>query len=145
LHRISRFTQNIFLTLVLVVLLLTSCVCQDSDSEASNGSVGLPKEETLEETEPGQGHGVRSRFASFPSPNIKKRPRACLAESGKMAARTTPTGGAIGSSPSSSVEKDDGRDAEDSNSSQARVQEEGAPHDKNLPIGWVRVKLEPDW
>jgi hypothetical protein len=141
----SRFTRDIFLlTLVLVVPLLTSCVIQDSDSAASTESVCLPNV-TLEETGSGQGHGVRSRFAG-PSPN-RQRPRAsCLAESGQiMAARTTPTGGAIGSSPSSSVEKDDGRDAEDSNSSQARVQEEGAPHDKNLPIGWVRVKLEPDW
>jgi hypothetical protein len=49
-----------------------------------------------------------------------------------MAARTTPTGGAIGSSQSSSVEKDGGREKEDSKSSQAGVQEEEATHDKNL-------------
>jgi hypothetical protein len=60
-----------------------------------------------------------------------------------MAARTNQTGGgAIGSSPSS-VEKDGGPDEDDSKSSQAGVQEE-ATHDKNLPFGWKRVKLEPD-
>jgi hypothetical protein len=96
--------------------------------------VGLPNE-TLEEPVPGQGHGVSNRFAC-PSPNIK-RPRACLAESGKKAARTNPTGGAIGSSPSY-VDKDGGRDEEDSKSSQV-----GVTHNK-LPIGWKHVKLEPD-
>jgi hypothetical protein len=82
--------------------------------------VGLPNE-TLEEPDPGQGHGVSNRFAC-PSPNIK-RPRACLAESGKKAARTNPRRGAIGGSPGS-VARDGGRDEEDSKSSQARVQEE---------------------
>jgi hypothetical protein len=90
------------------------------DSEAITTSVGLPNE-TLEEPDPGQGHGVSNRFAC-PSPNIK-RPRACLAESGKKAARTNPRRGAIGGSPGS-VERDGGRDEEDSKSSQARVQEE---------------------
>jgi hypothetical protein len=82
--------------------------------------VGLPNE-TLEETEPKQGHGVRTRLACT-SPNIK-RPRACVAESGKKAARTNPRRGAIGGSPGS-VERDGGRDEEDSKSSQAGVQEE---------------------
>jgi hypothetical protein len=106
--------------------------------------VGLPNETLAQETGPGQEGQTRNRFAC-PSLNSRKRPRTCLAESGKMAARTTPRRGAIDSSPSSSVEKDGGRDEEDSKSSQARVQEEGATHDKNLPIGWIRVKLEPDW
>jgi hypothetical protein len=97
-----------------------------------------PPTETLEETEPERGH-VRNRFAC-PSPN-KKRPRACLAESEKNAARTNQTGGAIGGSPNS-VENDGGRDEEDSKSSEVAVQEE-ATHNK-LPIGWTPVKLEPD-
>jgi hypothetical protein len=104
--------------------------------------VGLP-DETLEETEPAQGHhGVETRFAC-PSPNIK-RPRTCLAESGKKAARTNPRGGAFGGSPSS-VERDGGRDEEHSIPSPAGVQEEATYYDKELPLGWIRVKLEPDW
>jgi hypothetical protein len=72
-------------------------------------SVGPPNE-TIEETEPGQGH-TRNRFAC-PSPN-RKRPRACLAETRQMAAKEThPRGGAIGSR--SSVENDGGRNEEDS-------------------------------
>jgi hypothetical protein len=58
-----------------------------------------------------------------------ERPRACLAESGKMAARTNPRRGTIGTSPSSS--------------SQAGVQDGKATHNK-LPLGWTYVKLEPD-
>jgi hypothetical protein len=83
------------------------CV-KDSDLEAFTSSVGLPNE-TLEETEPGQGH-VRNRVAC-PSPNVK-RPRSCLAESAQIAARKTPRGGAIGSR--SPVKKDGGRHEEDS-------------------------------
>jgi hypothetical protein len=74
-----------------------------------DSSVGLPNE-TLEETEPGQGHVTRHRFAC-PSPNIK-RPRSCLPESQQMAATTNPRGGATGGR--SSVEKYGGRDEEDS-------------------------------
>jgi hypothetical protein len=67
----TRFIQVLFLTLVLVLLLKLVCVCQDSDSEAftNTSSVGLPNE-TLEETEPGQGH-VRYRFAC---PSLPKFP-----------------------------------------------------------------------
>jgi hypothetical protein len=83
-------------------------VFKDSDLEAFTSSVGLPNE-TLEETEPGQGH-VRNRVAC-PSPNVK-RPRSCLAESAQIAARKTPRGGAIGSR--SPVEEDGGRHEEDS-------------------------------
>jgi hypothetical protein len=79
-----------------------------------------------------------------------------LAESEQMAARTNPRGGAIGSP--SSMEKDGGRDEEDSKPSplvtssdaliasypdQEVVQEEAAHHE--IPLGWTRVKLEPDW
>jgi hypothetical protein len=121
---------------------ITSRFIQDS-------SVGLP-DETLEETEPGQGHG-RHRFAC-PSPNIK-RPRSCLAESQQMAATTNPRGGASGRS---SVEKDGGHDEEDSkpslvNSSSVLVvasypdQEVVQEHTHyEIPSGWKRVKLEPD-
>jgi hypothetical protein len=101
--------------------------------------VGLPNE-TLEETEPRQGRGVRNRF-TCPSPNIQQ-PTACLAESGQMAASTNPGGVAIGS-PTSVEENYSGRDEEDAIPSQDVVQEE-ATYDKELPIGWTRVKLEPD-
>jgi hypothetical protein len=40
----------------------------------------------IEETEAAQGH-VRNR-GECPSPATRKRPRTCLAESGKIAART---------------------------------------------------------
>jgi hypothetical protein len=73
--------------------------------------VGLPNE-TLEEPYPGQDNTVRNRFAC-PSPKNIQQPRACLAESGqKMAARTNPGGGAIGS-PTSVEENDSGRNEED--------------------------------
>jgi hypothetical protein len=75
-----------------------------------------------------------------------------------MTARTNPRGGAIIGSPSA-MEKDGGRDEEDSKPSplvtssdaliasypdQEVVQEEAIPHDR-IPSGWTRVKLEPDW
>jgi hypothetical protein len=85
---------------------------------------------------------VENRFAC-PSPNIK-RPRACLAQSGRKTARTNPRGGAIGGSPRS-VERGGVRDEEASKSPPAGVQvEEATYYDKELPFGWVRVKLEPD-
>jgi hypothetical protein len=102
--------------------------------------VGLSTE-TLEETEPGQG---------------VKRPSSCLAESAQSSATTNPRGSAIGNR--SSVEKDGGRDEEDSkpslvvNSSSALVasypdpevvQEEATLYNK-IPSGWKRIKLEPD-
>jgi hypothetical protein len=37
-----------------------------------------------------------------------------------------------------------GRDEEESKSSPAGVQEEATYYDKELPFGWIRVKLEPD-
>ncbi len=104
-----------------------------------------PPNETLEETEPGQGN----RFAC-PSPNVK-RPRSCLAESAQIAARKTPRGGAIGSR--SPVKKDGGRHEEDSKpylgtSISALVasypdQEVVQTHYK-IPFGWKHIKLEPD-
>jgi hypothetical protein len=74
-----------------------------------------PPNETIEETEPGQGH---------------------MAD-----ARTNPSDGAIGSR--SSVENDAGRDEEDSTPSPEVVQGEEVPHPK-IPVGWTLVKLEPD-
>jgi hypothetical protein len=75
-----------------------------------------------------------------------KRPRTCLAESEQIAARTNPRGGAIGSR--SYVEKDGGRDDEDSKPSlvtsssalvasypdQEVVREEA--HHNTIPSGW---------
>jgi hypothetical protein len=57
-------------------------------------------------------------------------------------ARINPSGGVNGSSRPSSVEKDGGREEEDSKSSQAAVQGEATHH--QLPFGWKHVKLEPD-
>jgi hypothetical protein len=64
--------------------------------------------ETLEEPGPGRDH-VRNRC---PSPNIKQPRASLLVASGQMTARTNPRGGAIGSP--SAMEKDGGRDEEDS-------------------------------
>jgi hypothetical protein len=108
--------------------------------------VGLPNETALEEPGPGQVH-VRNRC---PSPNIKQ-PRARLAGSGQMAARTNPRGGAIGSP--SSVERDGGRDEEDSKPSPlvtssaliASYPNQEVVQEDRIPSGWTRVKLEPDW
>jgi hypothetical protein len=116
-------------------------------------SLKLPNE-TLEETDGEQGHGLSNRFAC-PSPNIKRR-KTCLVESGQMAARTNPTVvGAIGSI-LIHVEKDGaGRDEEGSKPSlvyttlvasypdQVVVVQEEATH-YEIPVGWTVVKLEPD-
>jgi hypothetical protein len=113
-------------------------------------SLKLPNE-TLEETDGEQGHGLSNRFAC-PSPNIKRR-KTCLVESGQMAARTNPTVvGAFGSI-LSHVEKDGGRDEDGSKPSlvtttsasypdQVVVQEEAMHYE--IPVGWTVVKLEPD-
>jgi hypothetical protein len=71
-----------------------------------------------------------------------------------MAARTNPRGGAIGKR--SSVEKDGGRDEEDSKPSlvtpssalvasypDQELVQKGSMHYK-IPAGWKLVKLEPD-
>jgi hypothetical protein len=92
--------------------------------------VGLSTE-TLEETEPGQG---------------VKRPSSCLAESAQSSATTNPRGSAIGNR--SSVEKDGGRDEEDSKPSlvtsisalvasypDQEVVREEATHN-TIPSGW---------
>jgi hypothetical protein len=117
-----------------------------------------------QEPGPGQGH-VRNQCPSpnikqepkaclaenlCPSPNIKQEPKACLAESGQkiVSSRTNPRGGAIGSP--SYVEKDGGRDEEDSKPSplvtssapiasypnQEVVQEEATPD--RISSGWTR-------
>jgi hypothetical protein len=116
--------------------------------KVTSSSVGLPNE-TLEETEPGQGH-ARNRYAC-PSPNVK-RPRTCLAGSGQMAAAKNPRDGATGSR--SSVKKDGDRDEEDDSKLSLVTytsalldshpdQEEEVVHYK-MPSGWKHVKLEPD-
>jgi hypothetical protein len=79
------------------------------DSEAFTSSVaGLPNEAPPEEA--AQGHVSRNRF-NCPSPN-RKRPSACLAETGQMAASKNQRDNATGSC--SSVETDCGLDEEDS-------------------------------
>jgi hypothetical protein len=68
-----------------------------------------------------------------------------------MAARTNPRGGAIGSP--SSVERDGGRDEEDSKPSPlvtssaliASYPNQEVVQEDRIPSGWTRVKLEPDW
>jgi hypothetical protein len=94
-----------------------------------------PPNETIEETEPGQGH-TRNRFAC-PSPN-RKRPRT----SPLVDARTNPRDADTGSR--SSVENDAGRrDEEDSTPSPPEVAQEEATRSE-IPVGWTLVKLEPD-
>jgi hypothetical protein len=93
-----------------------------------------PPNETIVETDPGQGH-TTIRFAC-PSPN-RKRPRT----SPLVYARTNPRDGAIGSR--SSVENDAGRDEDDSTPSPEEVVQEEATH-LEIPVGWTLVKLEPD-
>jgi hypothetical protein len=146
---ISRFILDIF-SLSFLFCFLNLCV-RIRIRKRRQSSVGPPNE-TIEETEPGQGH-VRNRVAC-PSPNVK-RPRSCLAESAQIAARENPRGGAIGRP--SSVENDGGRDEEDSNPflvttrsalvasypDQEEVVQEESTHYK-IPSGWKRVKLEPD-
>jgi hypothetical protein len=110
---------------------------------------GRPHEEIAETTEPAQGH-VSNR-SECPSPN-RKRSRTSRQTS---ATTTNQRGNATGSC--SSVEEDGGsRNDEDSNPSlvtrsaltgsdaeQEVVQEEATTH-LEIPLGWVRVKLEPD-
>jgi hypothetical protein len=91
-----------------------------------------------------------------PFPADRKRPKIRLAESGQMAAKTNQEeGNATGSC--CSLEKYDGRNEEDPKPSlvtsgvrkgsdrpdQEVVQEEAAPDE--IPAGWTRPKLEPDW
>jgi hypothetical protein len=59
-------------------------VKDEVDVEASTSGVGLPANEPLEETEPGQGHARNGSVDS--SPNSKRR-RTPLAESGHLTAR----------------------------------------------------------
>ena len=114
----------------------------------------LPNE-AIEETEPTQGH-VRSQL-ECQSPANRKRPRTCLADSGRMAAGTSQDE-AKATDCCGSVENDDDRDEEDlkpslvtssaarissDGSGQDVVQEEGTPG--VIPAGWTRTKLEPDW
>jgi hypothetical protein len=94
-----------------------------------------PPNQTIEETEPGQGHTTRDRFAC-PSPNRKQPKTSPFAD-----ARTNPRDGAIGSR--SSVENEDGHDEEDPTPSPDVVQEEATR--PQIPVGWTLVKLEPDW
>jgi hypothetical protein len=67
------------------------------------------------------------------------------------AARANPRGGAVGSP--SYVEKDGGRDEEDSKPSPlvtssaliASYPNQEVVQEDRIPSGWTRVKLEPDW
>jgi hypothetical protein len=110
--------------------------------------VGLPNETALEEPGPGQDHVGNL----CPSSNIKQPMACCLTKSGQMAAaRTNPRGGATGSP--SSVERDGGRDEEDSKPSPlvtssaliASYPNQEVVQEDRIPSGWTRVKLEPDW
>ena len=116
-------------------------------------SVGLPNE-TSGETESAQGH-VQNRI-ECPSLANRKRLRTGLAESAEMAARANQRDNATGSC-ISSVEKDACHDQEESRPSlvassalissadpgQEVVQEEASSDE--IPDGWTRIKLEPDW
>ena len=118
--------------------------------------MGSESRDAQEETEPQVGR-VGKRL-ECPSPDNRKRPRTCLAESGQSKAdelnqRDNAT------DIYTSVEKDTVRDEEDpkpprmvtssrvrisSDPDQEVVQEEASP-DVDLPPGWTSTKLEPDW
>jgi hypothetical protein len=100
--------------------------------------VGLPNE-ALKERDQWQGN-VKDR-PECSSPNINKRPSTCLTESGGMGARTNQRGKATASS--SPVEEHGvGHDEEDSKPSLVTI---GARIvSREIPYGWIRVKLEPD-
>ena len=147
-----------------------------------DSSVVLPNGAS-EETEPAQAH-VRKRIECH-SPANRKRTRACLAESGEMAAWTNQSDNVRGSCTSvekdaevdrdkeypsgemaartnqsdnvrgscTSVEKDVEVDRDEeypkpslvtsTDPDQEVVQEEAALDE--IPAGWTRIKLEPDW
>ena len=93
-----------------------------------------------------------------PSPASRKRIRTCLTESGEMAARAYHKRDNDAGS-YTARHKDDGHNEEDASQSlvtksievlgsdpsdqEVLVQEEPTSHD--IPAGWIRTKLEPDW
>jgi hypothetical protein len=95
--------------------------------------------------------------SEFSSPNRKRPRRSCRVDSGQMAAVRTNRGGKATGSCSSIEEDGGGHDEEDSKPSavtsnapilgsdpeQEVVQEEAITH-REIPLGWIRVKLEPD-
>ena len=114
--------------------------------------MGLPHG-APEKTEPAQSH-VRNRI-ECPSPANRKRTRICLAESGEMvASRTNQSDNATSRARCMSMEKDAGAGRNDEAPrpylvtstdllDKEVVQEETAPDE--IPAGWTRTKLEPDW
>jgi hypothetical protein len=111
--------------------------------------VGLPNE-AQEEAERAQGH-ESNRFECLPHAN-RKRPSGHI-----IAVWTSERGNATGSC--SSENNYDGRNEEDpqpavvtsrtllrnSGPDQAVVQEEAKATPDDIPFGWTRTKLEPDW
>jgi hypothetical protein len=122
--------------LLTLVVFLLNVIAWSSEAEALTRSVGDLPSEAQQEPKQAQGH-VRDRLGC-PSPNRKRR-SACLAESGKMAARTNQRSNDATGSGSSVVE--DGGSGEDdskpspvtsraptgSNRGQEAVQEEARP------------------
>jgi hypothetical protein len=123
-------------------------------SDPSDQEVIVQEEATPDEIPSGWTRAAKLE----PSPANRKRLRTCLAERGQTAARTNQSDNATGSC--SAVKKDAGGDEEDSSpslvtstsieligydpSDQEVVQEEEATPD-DIPAGWTRTKLEPDW
>ena len=102
--------------------------------------------------------GWTTRAKLEPSSASRKRPRMiCLAESREIAASTNQTNNATGSY--IAVKNDDGHHEEDASPSlgTARMEQIGsdssdlevlvpeAPTTDDIPAGWTRTKLEPDW
>ena len=125
------------------------------NSDEFTSSVALTNA-AAEERELAQGH-ARNRI-ECPSPaNSRKRPRTCLAESsGQIMAATRANLEGNASDSCCSVETDAGCDEEDSklplvpstvpissDPDQEVVPEATTPDD--IPAGWARTKLEPDW
>jgi hypothetical protein len=104
--------------------------------------------EALEETERAQEYHVARKRFECPSSAKRKRPRTWIAESGQVSARTNQRcreeedqkpSLVTSCVPVRTVSDPDEPDEPD----QQVVQEEATPDE--IPVGWTRTKLEPDW
>jgi hypothetical protein len=115
--------------------------------------VGVPNEAPPEESEPPQQGHVKKKCPS----STRKRPSACLAETGQMAASRTHHQRGKATVSGSHVEAHCGRGEEVAKSSLVttsgsaligsdpyRYYQEVVQEEAIIPSGWTRVKLEPD-
>jgi hypothetical protein len=127
-------------------------------SSSRTGSDPDQEEVVQEEATPDDVPSGRKRTQLELSPANRKRPRSCLAENGKIIpAGINRRGNVTGNCSSNMVEEDAHREEEDPKvplvtssvrrgsdpDQQEVVQEKATPDD--IPFGWTRTKLEPDW